>query len=445
MQRTKKKYFFLTLAVGIIILALALNFRKSPPLRPAAERATLVNVAQVTQRDIAPEIYGFGRVAPKVSWKAIAEVSGKVTYRHPKLEKGRILSADTKILEIDPLDYELALARNKAELAASKAERDKLNQEEESLKGLLKIEQQRLELSQKELRRQQDLFEKGVLSGSSLDQQRTSELAQKSQVISLQNQLAVIPDSRKMIEARVQVNKARVVEATRELANTRIVLPVDARVASVDVEVGQAVGSQQQLAELHGIEVMEVEAQVALHDLKTLINSIQSLPEAFNDVTQLRIDSLGLKARILVNSGDYHFEVPATLTRISESIDPDQGTVGIILEVSQDYAELIARRETPLANGLFVQARLEGLPQSVLTVPEGALHGQTLYLVNDEDRLKLTPVKVLFRRDGLAAVTGELSNGELLVSNDLVPAIPGMQLRYHSLTQSEKEVAGEQQ
>ena len=443
MQPTKKKYFFLTLAVGVIILALAVTHQKAPPLKPAAEQATLAQVRQVQLQNVAPEISGFGRVTPKVNWKAIAEVGGKVIYRNPDLEKGRILPAGTLILEIDPLDYELALARIRTELTSSKAELDKLDQEEESLKALLAIEKQRMELSAKELQRQQDMFKKGVLSQSGLDQQRLTELAQKSAVISLKNQLAAIPDSRNVVQAQIEMNKVRVKEATRELANTRITLPVAARVASVDAEVGQAVSAQQQLAELHGIDVMEVEAQVALHDLKTLINTVQTLPAEFFDINKVRLHTLGLKARILVNSADLHVEVPATLERISESIDPNQGTAGVILEVQQNYRELVKKRQTPLANGLFVEARIEGLKQPLLTVPEGALHGQTLYLVNDAGRLNMQDVSVLFRRDGVAAVKGNVKDGDLLVSNDLIPAIPGMQLRYQQNAKTEKEITGE--
>ena len=437
MQFSQKKYFFLALALGVVILGLAVSNRQSPPLKPSAERSTLVRVAPVEMQQIAPEISGFGRVTPKVNWKAVAEVTGKIVYRHPDLEKGRILPAGTLILEIDPRDYELALARANGDLSSSKAELAKINLEEESLKASLVIEQQRLELSQKELKRKEDLFKKGILARSDLDQERISYLAQKSQTINLQNQLAVIPDSRRINEARISINVAKVDEARRQLANTRIILPVAARVASVDAELGQAVGSQQQLAELHGIEVMEVEAQVALHDMKTLINSVGTIPPEFSDITQLRVDTLGLGASLLISSADYNYETSATLARISETIDPNQGTVGVILEARQDYKALIEKRQAPLANGLFVEARLNGLKQQHMTVPEGALHGNTLYLLDDENRLRLVNVKVLFRRDNIAAVSGDIREGDLLVTNDLIPAIPGMQLRY-----SDKDLAG---
>ena len=445
MQLTHKKFFFPAFALGIIILVLAVSHRKSPPLNPVAERATLVRVTHVEQQLVAPEISGFGRIAPKVNWKAVTEVSGKVIYRHPDLEKGRILSAGTLLLEIDPKDYELALARAEADLRASKAELANINLDEENFKTSLAIEQQRLELSKKELERKEGLFARGVLAQSSIDQERIGFLAQKSQKISVQNQLVAIPEKRRIKEAQININAAKVDEAKRQLANTRIALPVTARVASVDVEVGQAVGNHQQLAELHGIEVMKVEAQVALHDMKTLINSVSDLPPGFNDITRLRVDSLGLKGQLLINSADYHFEAPATIARVSESINPNQGTVGVILEAQQNYEELIENRQTPLTNGLFVEAKLQGLAQSHLIVPEGALRGNTLYVVDDESRLNLVEVNVLFRQSNIAAVSGDIQQGDIIVTNDLIPAIEGMQLRYDSGDLAEADLTGAKQ
>ena len=38
---------------------------------------------------MAPLAIGFGKVVPKVEWKAIAEVTGKIVYRHPESRKGQ--------------------------------------------------------------------------------------------------------------------------------------------------------------------------------------------------------------------------------------------------------------------------------------------------------------------------------------------------------------------
>lgn len=435
----KKRYFLYALGVGVLILLLAIFNRQTPPLSPAGDRARPVRIALVEEKNIAPLISGFGRVQPKVDWKAIAEASGKIIYRHPDLEKGRIIRAGEVLLKIDPLDYQLQLARAQADLNASKAQLQQLELQEANLKASLDIEQQRLELIEKELARKENLLKKKVLSRSDFDQQRLSYLSQQSQVLNLKNQLAQIPDNRKVSEAQVRIHQAKLDEARRQLEKTAITLPMTARVASVDFEVGQAVNLQQQLAQLYGIETMEVEAQVALHDARTLLNSIQfnsnkqSVTQSETDVSQLRPETFGLAARVLIRSGNYRLEKPARVSRVSETIDPNQGTVGIILETDQNYQAMISAHQVPLANGLFVEAELEGLPHPHLVVPEKALHGNTLFVLDEHQKLKTVHINILFRRtvkgQNLAAVTGALKAGDKVITTDLLPAIPGMQLK----------------
>ena len=90
---------------------------------------------------------------------------------------------------------------------------------------------------------------------------------------------------------------------------------------------------------------------------------------------------------------------------------------------------LCAPLRLPLVPNLQVEIMLTGLPLSgVLTVPEGALHGDVVYLAAPDDTLVLRPVTVAFRQDGLAVIRDGLSPGERVVVDDIAPALPGMRL-----------------
>lgn len=47
--------------------------------------------------DFVPRALGYGYVQPGKVWEAVAEVSGKIAYRHPELERGRLLPEATEI------------------------------------------------------------------------------------------------------------------------------------------------------------------------------------------------------------------------------------------------------------------------------------------------------------------------------------------------------------
>lgn len=86
----KAKYWLPIVAVaGFLVLFLMGILRPSPTMQEDANISPLVDTFLVSKGTLNPVITGFGRVQPQKSWSAISEVSGRVIYRHPELERGR--------------------------------------------------------------------------------------------------------------------------------------------------------------------------------------------------------------------------------------------------------------------------------------------------------------------------------------------------------------------
>lgn len=427
MKINKKYLFFPVVALGVITLIIVTKLRPSAEIKPPEDRSKMVNVQVLEPESIAPQVIGFGKIKPKFEWKAIAEVSGKVVYRHPELNKGNILLAGTEVLRIDPLDYELKLAQAEADLGSSQTQLAKVDLEEKNIRNTLKIEKNRSSLSKKELSRKINLQKKGLTSQSDLDQQNQSYLAQQKVVQDIQNQILLLPDERKVAAAMVKVNQAKLKEAQRSLEKTSIILPTDVRISEVDIEADQVVNLQQTMFIAHGIKTMEMEAQVSIHDMQTLAQSFRVFQS--NEQGMPNIDSLPLQAIVQLSSGRFNAQWQAQVERISETVDPNQATVGVILEIEQDYKMLKPNSLPPLVNGMFVKALIEGEASLQWVIPESALHGDKIYLLNENSQLIILPVKIDFRRDNQVVISGDLNQGDLLILNDLLPAINGMQLR----------------
>ncbi|MEZ8194902.1 efflux RND transporter periplasmic adaptor subunit [Vibrio cortegadensis] len=427
MKVNRKFLFFPALAVGVVVLVLAINLRPDLPTNPATDRARLVDTMPLELKSMAPVAIGYGKVTPKFEWKAIAEVTGKVVYRHPNLEKGQVLPKDTEIIRIDPLDYELKLTQTQADLKSSQTQLAKLSLEERNLQQTLGIEQNRLSLSKQELGRIENLRKKGLSSQSDVDQQTQSYLSQQKLVQDMKNQLQLFPDEQKVAQAVVRVNQSKVQEAQRSLDKTSIRLPRSLRIASVDIEINQVVNLQQTMVVGHGMDVMEVEAQLSIHDMHTLASSVGSFTR--DDAGIPKPDMAFINAEIELNSGNLKAIWPAKVARISETVDVNQATAGVILEATQNYADLTPESLPPLVNGMFVQATIEGQQQPSWVIPERALHGNRIYLMSPESRLEIRTIEVLYRRDNQVVINGDIEQGERLVLNDLLPAIDGMMLR----------------
>ena len=84
-----------------------------------------------------------------------------------------------------------------------------------------------------------------------------------------------------------------------------------------------------------------------------------------------------------------------------------------------------------LLPGMFVEVRLQGEELSdVIAVPRGALHdNDTVWLVDDEDRLHIREVEILRRERDEVLIRSGLDGSERIVLTNLSGAAEGMLLR----------------
>ena len=434
MTENKKRFFIIGLILGIIILILSIVFKSSPTTQVNLDRSKLVDVLMLQKKLVAPVVNAYGHVEPKHIWKGIAEVSGKVTYRHPELETGRMIKAGTLVLSIDPLQYELQLVQAEASLNASKTQLKRLLQQEKNIQLSLGIEQQKLALINQEYARKQSLKEKGLLSQSDVEMQKQVSLVQSNLVQELISTLKLMPDDKRVLESEISVNEAQLKDANRQLSNTQFRLPFDARIAQVNIETAQVVTNGAILFEAHQIGKVEIEVALSLPDAQLIMQSVPSKPnkEAF-----ISVEELALPATIALNLANKQHIWPAEVTRISETINPDQATIGFFLEAEQVFEQSGVLNRPPLTQGMFVSANITGFQSLQFVVPEKALHGDVLYIMDKDQRLQLREVEILFRTTSGVAVKGDLQEGDNLVLNDLIPAIANMTLRTHENTSKE--------
>ncbi|GLS89667.1 acriflavin resistance protein [Psychromonas marina] len=423
----KKRFLILGIIAGIAVLVFSVLSKSSPEVLPNFDKARLVDVIPLTASNSAPEIIAYGRVEPKHSWQAIAEVSGKVTYRHPELESGRLLKAGTLVLKIDPLEYQLKQSQAQANLNMANAQLKRLDQEQSNLITSLDIEKQKLTLEEQEYQRKLELKKKSLISNSEVEAQNQSLLIQTKLVQDLSSSLKLLPDDKKVAQAQVNINQALLDDAQRQLDNTQIVLPFDARIAAVSIEQAQAVSMGSTMFEAQQLGTVVIKAELSLKDAESLMLSVQS--KKSHDGNLPDIEKLGLVANIELQMGSKLHQWPATLTRIADNINPDQATIGFYLEVQQDIKGHDLTDKPPLTKGMFVSARLQGFNSQQFVISEQALHGEHIYIMDSENKLSIRKVAVNFRNNLGVAITGDFKQQERLIVNDLIPAIPGMSLK----------------
>jgi RND family efflux transporter MFP subunit len=398
------------LLIGGAVILLASNLKRPPKPVAVAEQAVKVRAMKVAKLDVVPRTTGFGRVAPAKSWEAVAEVAGQVVWLADGLQHGRIVKAGSELLRIEDADYRLQLEQSEAQLQASEIKR-------KSAMESLATAEKNLALLQKDYKRQQQLAAKGTISKATLEATERQLLAGKSQVESQTSAL-------ELIRAEHQALLAQRDSARLNLERTTITAPFDVRITRVNIGSDQYANKGQLLFTADGLERAEVEAQFAVGVLRPLIRALNGSSES-----PLRAGVTGLNALVRLRTADHQVEWPARVDRVAGTIEPQTQSLGVVVTVERPYASAIPGERPPLLRDTFVEVELFSPPLAgQLVIPRSALHEGKVYLINSESRLEIRPVTVDFALEGYAVIKAGLSDGERIVTSELLSATAGMLL-----------------
>lgn len=430
----KFKWILFAVIAGFAFIFVLKTVLKDEIKGEVAEPEFDVYVTKIKQKTIAPLITGFGTIAPKVQWQSLAEVSGSVTYKNIKLARGEFIEKETLLLELDDLPYQLALAKALASKASIETEAVKLEIEKTLLQQSLAIESKKLLLEKNEYTRQKSLNKKGGISYSQLEKQQLSVFAQTLKENELKASVEQLPARKNAIDAELMQAESLIKQARLDLSHTKIIMPFSGRIDTVNVELGEFVAIGRDLLSAQDFRLLEVEAKVSIAQVHQLMSSLVGhLHLNSNDLPN--IESIGLDATIKLNHASIKNHWSGKVTRISGQVDARVGTVGLIVEIPFDFKMLKDKPQLkmPVISGMFVEVEVEAQALSVLTVPKQALHADRLYLVDENNRLQILPVEVLFIRDNDVAISSDsIKAGQQIVVSDLLPVSTGLKLKSYT-------------
>ena len=389
----------LALGVGATLYSGTIKSAASPKENVA--QAVPVRVITLTEVDLVPRVTGYGVVAPAHEWRAIARVEGEVIETSPLLADGNFVPAGVELLRIDDTDLRLTLAQLDAQMSA-------LRVKDETLNASLALSRDDLALSQSELARQEDLQRQGIATQTARDQAARAELAARSKLTDIENQLALNAAERAVLSAQRE-------SSARSLVFTSVVSPFDVQIRSVDADLGQYVPRGAVLFTADGTDAAEIAAQFSFGQMGPLIRSMEGGSSVLDLTAEVRLRQAG---RVIV--------WPAKVDRVSETIDAPTQSARIVVRVDQPRDQIVAGRRPPLRRDMFVEVELRAPSHSALVGPSSAVVGGRALVVSADNKLEPRAVEVSYTFDGLAVVAGGLQAGDKLVVTDPSVAVPGM-------------------
>ena len=338
-----KNFIFLPLIIAAALVFVFIQFKSKQAIEHQNVEFPVKTVEVLTVKYIPfrTRAVAYGNVEPATMLKAKSEVNGKISYIHPELKSGGSLSKGTTALKIETTTFEISLDSSKAGLASSQSSLQQIESEEKSAIRSLQIAQQNLNLELAELERVKVLVKARTLAKNQLAIEEQKVLQLSSTVQDLQGKVDTYASRKASIRAQIKQSKSQVDQSEDSLIRTEVVLPFDARIGSVSVDVGEFVAAGAPLFEALGMEAVEINAQLPIKHVRPLATTMND-----NDSTQLvnfqgranlqkAVAQWDLEAKIRIVGGDLNTVWDGVLLRISESVDPTRDTLGMVVAVNK--------------------------------------------------------------------------------------------------------------
>jgi RND family efflux transporter MFP subunit len=221
------KFRHVAWASAAVLVVVLIFFATRSGAKPTAQKAppSVVEVAQVEQKDV--PVYGewIGTLAGQVNADVKAQVSGYLLSRYYK--EGSHVGKGDLLFEIDPRPFQASLDQAKGQLAQAQAQ---LGQYEAQLATAQANELK----SQLDVEKYRPLAKAEAVSKQDLDNAVQTNLANKAQVQAANAAIGAA-------KAQIQASQAAVETATINLTFTRIVSPIDGIAGIAQAQVGDLV------------------------------------------------------------------------------------------------------------------------------------------------------------------------------------------------------------
>lgn len=411
------------MVLGISVAVAAYFIKSRPEAKPrepdtAVRTVTAIKAAYAT---ITPEITNFGEVIPSREAEFRAMVSGRLVFVANEFKDGAVITTGTKIAQVDPFEFELAVDQAEANLNEAEARLSELKSDASAEKKLLTLSLKQIELRQRDRDRSANLIKKGQTSKKALDD---ANIALNSALeLKEQRQQTVARSVAKISQQQAIIKRLSAVlaQAKRNLEDTSIVAPFDGYLTDTSVALGKRLAVGESIGRLISSDKLQVRFQLNNDDYARLISQGKS-------------DTLfSRELAIRWHLGDDVLNYRARIERRAAEIDPASGGVTVYATILASGAGSDTDFDLPLnvlRPGAFVEISLADISYSnVISLPEDAVvDGDTIFTIND-DVLQAQEITVVRRDAGQVLVRAEIEEGTRIVSVPFSGIGPGIVVR----------------
>ncbi|UFW42812.1 MULTISPECIES: efflux RND transporter periplasmic adaptor subunit [unclassified Bradyrhizobium] len=325
-----------------------------------------------------------GRIAPTRVSDVRPRVSGIVVER--LFHQGSEVKAGDPLYRIDPRPFEVEVSANEAALAKAEA-------------GLMQSQQQARRIA-------------------TLTAQRAAPEAENEKAIAAERQA----------HAEVEGRKADLARAKLNLDYATVRAPIDGVVGAALVSEGAlVVQNETNLATIQQLDLIYA-------DFTQSVNELHQLRRAFESGDLERIAPGAVKVRLVLDDNTI-YPLNGTLLFSDAKVDANTGQVTLRGEFPNSKRELLP--------GMYVRVRIEqGIDSDAIAVPQQAIQrngggGSEVFVVKDDHRVAVQPVRIGSAQDGFWFVTEGLKAGDRVVVEGFQKFAAGDKVKPQSWAEAE--------
>lgn len=376
----KARVTLLVITIGIVVI-LALVLLKPKPQREPRAAKPLLNVAVIVAApaSLQVSINSQGTVAPRREIDLVSQVSGKIVAVADNYANGGFFKADSKLVQIEPADYEFAVIRAKAQLARAQEQ--------------VALEQGRSRQAGREWR---DLGDETA------------------------NSLFLRQPQLNATEATLDSAQADLQKAELDLDRTGISAPFQGRIRNTFVDLGQYVTPGARIAKVYSTDVVEVRLPLSDRDAMLV-----DLPANFEDSTAVSYPKVTLRSSV----GELSDQWQGRIVRTDASIDVRSRMTFAVAEIANPFKSDPTESRRPLSIGLFVEAQISGrVIENALRLPKDVIYrGREILVLDDNNQVGFQTVSIVRSSPDFVVVVG-IAPGTKIVATRIPLPINGMRV-----------------
>lgn len=371
---SKIKKWFIPLAILVVTLVIARIILDNPPESrrggPSGASQLTVEVKQLQPQQYTVVVDSFGTVQPRIQSALVAQVSGLITYVSPQFRNGGFFKKGDVLVKLDQRDYIADVKIAEAELLST---------------------QQALQEEQATARQ------------AEIDWKRLSNGEAPSDLVLRKPQLAAA-------KASVLSAQARLSQTKLALERTEISAPYDGRILEQQVDYGQVLPANAQVAEIYATESVEIRLPINNNDID-LVN----FPEEFRTGNRLQPSIEARFTSSLTKNQSWLGKV----IRTEGAIDSNSQQLYIVAQIEDPYNPEL-HPGTSIKIGQYVEAEVQGktLEQAIVIDNSAIYQGSYVYVV-ENGLLRRQDITIRWQNSVNTIIDSGLNANDVLVTTPL--------------------------